>query len=315
MPSPPDFPLLVAHPDIEIRCAIKKQLRSVGYHKIAVADSGRSTLNRLLSDSYNALIVSMELPDLNCWQLLQMIGTGVFCRPQQPMLVVCGPEQVYLAEPLAQKHHMPLLALDQLERLPDTLTACIGGLKKPLVLLIEDRLDTANLIKLKLQLHFEVEIALTGEEGLGAWKTKHHDLILLDLMLPGMSGADVLQKILVDKPSQPVIIITARLEPETQKKLMLAGAAAYLTKPVDLDKLPNCCEQSLHYGVYKQQRALQEAQQARERSVGQRLHAAHFLLASGQIGSAAQHLKRAIAVRPEELLGDDAWAALLTEFE
>ena len=95
---------------------------------------------------------------------------------------------------------------------------------------------------------------------------------------------------------------------------MLAGAAAFLSKPIDLRQLPAFCERILLYGAYLNLRALQNRQQERDQTINQRVQAAHFLLESGQAGMAAQHLKRAIAVQPGKLLGDDEWATLLTEF-
>lgn len=307
--------ILVAHHEDTLRGALRKTLREAGYHQIAGADSGRSTLNRLLRDRYQVLIVPLELPDLNCWQLLRMIESGAFCSPRLPVLIVCDTHQVPLAESLAQEHHARLLALDELAQLPNAVAACLDGPQKPTVLLIEDHPGTARLIELNLNGHFEVEIAATGEEGLAAWRAQSPDLVLLDLMLPKMNGSEVLQRIIAEKPHQLVAIITARSERETHQNAMLAGAAAFLSKPIDLHQLPAFCEQVLHYGAYMSQRTSQDRQHARERAISQRVQAANFLLESGQAGLAAQHLKRALAVRPGGPIEDDEWAALLTEFD
>lgn len=309
------YSILVAHHEDPLRGALRTTLREAGYHQIAGADSGRSTLNRLLRDRYQVLIVPLELPDLNCWQLLRMVESGAFCSPRLPVLVVCDASQIPLAEPLAHEHHARLLALDELARLPDAVAACLDGPQKPTVLIIEDHLGTARLLELNLKINFEVEIALTGEEGLAAWRAGQHNLVLLDLMLPDWSGLEVLHRIKAEKSSQVVAIITARSERETHQQLMLAGAAAFLAKPIDLRQLPAFCEQILPYGAYLSQRALQDRQHARDQTINQRVRAADFLLASGQAGLAAQHLKRALAVRPGGPMGDDEWARLLTEFE
>ncbi len=308
------YSILVAHHEDEIRTRLRKTLRETGYHQIAIAQSGRNTINRLLRDSYHLLIIPLELPDLNCWQLLRMIETGAFCSPRLPVLIVCDANQIPLAEPLTREHHARLLALEAWIQLPSEVSACISGPKKPTVLIIEDHLGTAQLIELNLKTDFAVEITLTGEEGLSTWQAKQHDLVLLDLMLPNMNGLEVLQRIKAEKSSQIVAIITARSEQKTHQALMLAGAAAFLSKPIDLRQLPAFCERILLYGAYLNLRALQNRQQERDQTINQRVQAAHFLLESGQAGMAAQHLKRAIAVQPGKLLGDDEWATLLTEF-
>lgn len=309
------YSILVAHHEDTMRAALRKTLKEAGYHQIAVADSGRSTINRLLRDGYHFLIVPLELPDLNCWQLLRMIRSGAFCSPRLPVLIVCDAGQILLAESLANEHRARLLALDELARLPDAVAAGVGGPPKPLVLIIEDHSGTARLIELNLKINFEVEIALTGREGLEAWRAKQHDLVLLDLMLPDTNGSEVLRRIIAEKPNQLVAIITARSERETHQNAMLAGAAAFLSKPIDLHQLPTFCERVLHYGAYLSQRALQDRQQERDRAINQRVQAADFLLESGQAGMASQHLKRVIATRSGEPIGDDGWAQLLTEFE
>ncbi|CDI04799.1 hypothetical protein BN873_p70037 [Candidatus Competibacter denitrificans Run_A_D11] len=307
--------ILVAHHEDPLRVALRKTLKEVGYHQIAVADTGRNTLNRLLRDRYHLLIVPLELPDLNCWQLLRMVKSSAFCSPQLPVLVVCDAQQMPLAEPLAHEHQARLLALDDFAQLPNAVAACLNGPQKPTVLIIEDHPGTARLIELNLKINFEVEIALTGQEGLEAWRTQQHDLVLLDLMLPDTNGSEVLRRIIAEKPHQLVAILTARSERKTHQNAMLAGAAAFLSKPIDLHQLPAFCEQVLHYGAYLSQRALQYRQQERDRAINQRVQAADFLLESGQAGMASQHLKRVIATRSGEPIGDDGWARLLTEFE
>lgn len=309
------YSILVAHHEDTMRVALRKTLKESGYYQIAVADSGRSTINRLLRDGYHLLIVPLELPDLNCWQLLRMIRSGAFCSSRLPVLIVCNAGQIPLAESLAHEHHARLLALDELARLPDAVAASVGGPQKPLVLIIEDHSGTARLIELNLKINFEVEIALTGQEGLEAWRAKQHDLVLLDLMLPDTNGSEVLRRIIAEKPNQLVAIITARSGRETHQNAMLAGAAAFLSKPIDLHQLPAFCERVLHYGAYLSQRALQDRQQERDRAIDQRVQAANFLLESGQAGMASQHLKRVIATRSGEPISDDGWARLLTEFE
>ena len=307
--------ILVAHHEDPLRVALRKTLKEGGYHQIAVADTGRNTLNRLLRDRYHLLIVPLELPDLNCWQLLRMVKSSAFCSPQLPVLVVCDAQQMPLAEPLAHEHQARLLALDDFAQLPNAVAACLNGPQKPTVLIIEDHPGTARLIELNLKINFEVEIALTGQEGLEAWRTQQHDLVLLDLMLPDTNGSEVLRRIIAEKPHQLVAILTARSERKTHQNAMLAGAAAFLSKPIDLHQLPAFCEQVLHYGAYLSQRALQDRQQERDRAINQRVQAADFLLESGQAGMASQHLKRVIATRSGEPIGDDGWARLLTEFE
>lgn len=112
----------------------------------------------------------------------------------------------------------------------------------PNVLLVDDS-STNNLLlesALKGQ-NFQISTAITGEEALNVLKKKEIDLVLLDIMMPGLSGYDVLETMSKDEKlaSIPVIMVTARSQYEEEKKAKELGAADYFEKPLKLDKLIN----------------------------------------------------------------------------
>ncbi len=310
-----DRSILVAHGTDKTRIVLKNALREAGYHYISTAQNGRQIFGRLERGEYDLLITAPELSDITCWQLLRVVATGAFCSPRLPMLIVCDAGQTPLIEPLAREHHAGLLALDELGTLAASVRACLDGLKKPAVLVIEDHPDTARLIESSLKAGFEVEIAPSGEIGLGAWRERQHPLILLDLMLPGIRGPEVLERILAEKPDQIVAIITARSERKTHQSLMLAGAAAFLTKPINLQKLPYFCEKLLHDGVFLSQRAQFEPQNQAARRVIEHVQIANYLLETGQTGLAASQIKHALAQKLESPMRDDEWIQLLSQLD
>lgn len=81
--------------------------------------------------------------------------------------------------------------------------------------------------------NYEVLRAYSGTEALLLLSQHRPDLVLLDLMLPGLSGEEVLPKI----KDIPVIVISAKPDVEDKVKLLLGGAADYLTKPFDTKEL------------------------------------------------------------------------------
>ena len=308
--------ILVAHGTDETRNLLKAALKAAGYRRMVTVASARETIDRLLRGGFDLLITAIDLPDLDCWRLLRMIGSGAFCA-RLPALVLCDANQIPLTEPLAQQYQARLLALAELTRLPEAVAACINGPKKSTVLVVEDHPDTARLIQSSLQISFEVEIALTGEAGLEAWQAKPHDLVLLDLMLQDLTGSEVLRHLMAVKATQLVAIITAHSERKTHQELMLAGAVAFLSKPVDFRELPVFCERLLHYGAYLNQRAQLDRQVEYVQVIRHRVQAADFLLESGRAGMAVQqlkHVRHALTSGLDEPLGDDEWATLLTEF-
>ena len=102
------------------------------------------------------------------------------------------------------------------------------------VLIVEDEEDIAELLEYNLQRSGYVPTSVnTGEEGLHESRDTRPDLILLDLMLPGLSGLDVCRKLKGDPATAkiPVIMLTAKGEEEDVIAGFEAGADDYVTKP------------------------------------------------------------------------------------
>jgi DNA-binding response OmpR family regulator len=84
---------------------------------------------------------------------------------------------------------------------------------------------------------YAVDIARDGADGLYLAQTNSYDAVVLDLMLPKLSGRDVLRKLRAGGVKTPVLILTARDEKELIVGLLNDGADDYLTKPFDLGEL------------------------------------------------------------------------------
>jgi two-component system cell cycle response regulator CtrA len=106
------------------------------------------------------------------------------------------------------------------------------------ILLIEDDPVVAQSIELMLSTGpFEVETTSLGGDGVDIGKRDRHDLILLDLNLPDMSGYDVLRVLRVAKVQTPILILSGLASIENKVKGLGFGADDYLTKPFHKDEL------------------------------------------------------------------------------
>lgn len=105
------------------------------------------------------------------------------------------------------------------------------------ILIIEDEASFSDAVSFMLDKEgFDVRVETTGTDGLAAFERDGADLILLDLMLPGMSGTDVCKAIRL-KSAVPVIMLTAK-DSEIDKVLGLEiGADDYITKPFSMREL------------------------------------------------------------------------------
>lgn len=105
------------------------------------------------------------------------------------------------------------------------------------ILIIEDNAEINNLIKEALgRENYICTQAFSGTEGLLHIKTSDYSLIILDLMLPGISGEEFIQKALEIKDT-PILVVSAKSSIESKIKLLGLGADDYLVKPFDIKEL------------------------------------------------------------------------------
>ena len=107
------------------------------------------------------------------------------------------------------------------------------------VLIVEDNSDVAGYIGSVLEPAYEVIYAADGEQGLAKAEELVPDVILTDVMMPGMDGLELCRRIRANLVTDhiPVIVITARVTDDDRLKGIEAGADAYLTKPFRADEL------------------------------------------------------------------------------
>jgi two-component system response regulator MtrA len=102
------------------------------------------------------------------------------------------------------------------------------------VLLCDDEEVLRRLVRATLQTDdYRIEEAADGEEALARARSLRPDLIILDMMMPGLSGLEVLRELRADPAfaNTPVIMLTARARPADQEEAAAAGADRYLAKP------------------------------------------------------------------------------------
>lgn len=104
------------------------------------------------------------------------------------------------------------------------------------ILIVDDDVAIGNLEQLVLErVGYNVLRAYSGTEAVLLLKEKHPNLILLDLMLPGLSGEEVLDA--VNARGMPVIVVSAKAAVDDKVNLLMGGAVDYMTKPFDTKEL------------------------------------------------------------------------------
>lgn len=106
------------------------------------------------------------------------------------------------------------------------------------VLVIEDEPKIARLLELELQYEgYQVGKAGSGTEGLEMYGDGQWDLVLLDIMLPGLSGIEVLRRIRAKDATVPILMLTAKDSVEDKVSGLDLGANDYITKPFRIEEL------------------------------------------------------------------------------
>jgi signal transduction histidine kinase len=108
-------------------------------------------------------------------------------------------------------------------------------MNKPLVLIIDDVLENLQVLGETLSGAYRVQFATSGEEGLELIQRHLPDLIMLDVMMPGMNGHEVFSMLKVDELTEqiPVIFVTAKNDAKSESEAIHAGAADFIHKPIN----------------------------------------------------------------------------------
>ncbi len=165
---------------------------------------------------------------------------------------------------------------------------------KPKILVVDDEKRIRDgCHKVLTQEGFEVVRAETGELGIKMMEEAHHDIILLDLMMPGLSGFDVLTHVKALHPDTVIIVITGYVTVEHSVEAMKKGAFDFIPKPFSPDQLRVVVSRAIEYN-----RTLQDI--AHEKS---RMRTLINQLASGVMATDSQ--KRVALANPafQKMLG------------
>jgi len=113
-----------------------------------------------------------------------------------------------------------------------------GTLKSSRILLVEDEQDIADMLKLNLEMEeYKVVSVRDGNTAVQRFKEENFDLVILDVMLPGMDGLAVCESIRLTNQQVPILFLSARGSSEDRISGLKKGGDDYLTKPFNLEEL------------------------------------------------------------------------------
>ena len=114
------------------------------------------------------------------------------------------------------------------------------------ILVVDDEKSMCDFMEIMLSKEgYEVETTVSGSEAIQRTSSSKYDLIIADLMMPEMSGLDLLKKIKKGRPNQDMIVMTAFASVDTAIEAMREGALDYITKPFKVDEIKLVIEKSV----------------------------------------------------------------------
>lgn len=305
--------ILVAIPSPQMLSLVVDTIQRSGSAHVRGCSSSRDMFDSIRQRSFDLIVLSDMLSDPDPPRLVRMLRSGRFCAPDIPIILVCRHKSGNGAAAIAQSHNVYPIELKDINAIQKTTADALAQIPKSKVLVIEDDPAIGKLVCMALDKNFNVTICNDGERGLATWAQNDFDLVLLDLLLPDMSGEKILECMIEQKPDQLVIIITAHGNSNRHQRLIEKGAFDFVDKPFDINRLRSLCLQIISERAHAEADRSSMQYLTRLNRIGQRVHAASADLKRGRVAIAARHLDHACIEQPMELT-DDEWIELVAEF-
>lgn len=106
------------------------------------------------------------------------------------------------------------------------------------ILVADDDKNTRLLMKAILEAeHYRVFTAVDGQDAMGVLDREHIDLVVLDIMMPNMDGYEFTETLRQSDNTLPILMVSARQQPEDKRRGFLVGTDDYITKPIDEEEM------------------------------------------------------------------------------
>lgn len=176
--------------------------------------------------------------DLSNTQVLRLYNTGKMKTVTSNVEQSIIPDNVEETETLSEEANLALKNVAGVETLEDEEKESNSVDAKKILIVDDNKLNIKVARKAMSDLNYEIDEVYSGDECLEKIKEKQYDVILMDIMMPGMSGDETLVK-LKDDPNfnTPVIAVTADVEAGSETKYLNQGFTSYIGKPFTRDQI------------------------------------------------------------------------------
>jgi CheY-like chemotaxis protein len=256
--------LLVVEDDETQRTAVVDLIGSGEDVEVVAVGSGEEALEALERQRFDCMVLDLKLPEMGGFALLEKLKEDDR-HASVPVIVYTGKELTRREETKLKKFSDAIVVKDASspERLLDETSLFLHRVERKLprekrrmleqlhsaedvfkdrkILIVDDDVRNVFALTSVLEAHgMEVLYAENGQEGLDLLRREPAiDLVLMDIMMPGMDGYEAMRAIRSEEPFKqlPIISLTAKAMKGDREKSIASGASDYITKPVDTDQL------------------------------------------------------------------------------
>lgn len=233
--------ILIVDDQAGMRLTLGGILRKRGYQTVMVED-GYQAIEAFKKTRFDLIFMDIKMPGID--------GVETFLRIRQldPKANVIMMTAFALEDQIRRAIqagaytvlHKPL----DIEKTLSTIEECLAS--APLVLIVDDASEQLSTLKSVLEKKgYKTSSAQSGYECLRIIEEKRHDVILLDVRMPGMDGLETLTKIREVRPDATVILMTGYAMENLVHKASELGSVAFLDKPLNVDKVLQTIESCL----------------------------------------------------------------------
>ena len=242
--------------DNDLNLKLVRDLIKLNHTSAIVAQDAESGLELARRHKPDLILMDIELPGINGLAATEMIrkDSTAWAMPEDEQRALEAGCNGFIAKPINIKSFQK--TINSYLQSTSSLQECIENHRSQRILIVDDEALNLKLLAAKLSSKgYRIATAGDGKTALEITKTEPPDLILLDIMMPGMDGYEVTARLKADPETSniPIILVTALTGEDEKKKGLAAGADEFINKPLNYAELEARVVSLLRLKEYQEQ--------------------------------------------------------------
>lgn len=203
-------------------------------HNVVMAENGYQAIEAVKKTLFDVIFIDIKMPGINGVQTFREIKR-IDCKAVVIMMTAYSVEDL-LKEALEEGAYATVYKPFDVDKIIAVIEEVLH--EKTLILVVDDKFSDRETLKTILEdKGYRVATAKDGTEAIEMVKSKHYDIIFLDVVLPGIDGVETFERVKGIDPEVTVIMMTGYTEEDLVRKAVSEGAYTCIYKPFNMEKL------------------------------------------------------------------------------